>query len=58
MNKTLLTGVKPTGNPHMGNLFGAILPMIDLINKNDGKSFVFIANIHALNGVKDIEFLT
>ena len=58
MNKTLLTGVKPTGNPHMGNLFGAILPMIDLINKNDGKSFVFIANIHALNGVKDVEFLT
>ena len=57
MNKTLLTGVKPTGNPHIGNLFGAILPMINLINQNEGKSFVFIANIHALNGVKDAEFL-
>lgn len=57
MNKTLLTGVKPTGNPHIGNLFGAILPMINLINQNDGQSFVFIANIHALNGVKDAEFL-
>ncbi|MGN0930019.1 MAG: tryptophan--tRNA ligase [Alphaproteobacteria bacterium] len=57
MNKTLLTGVKPTGNPHIGNLFGAILPMINLINQNDGQSFVFIANIHALNGVKDAQFL-
>lgn len=57
MNKTLLTGVKPTGNPHIGNLFGAILPMINLINQNDGQSFVFIANIHALNGVKDADFL-
>ncbi len=57
MNKTLLTGVKPTGNPHIGNLFGAILPMINLINQNDGKSFVFIANVHALNGVRDAQFL-
>lgn len=57
MNKTLLTGIKPTGNPHIGNLFGAILPMINLINQNEGQSFVFIANIHALNGVKDAQFL-
>ena len=57
MNKTLLTGVKPTGNLHIGNLFGAILPMINLINENEGKSFIFIANIHALNGVKDKDFL-
>ncbi len=57
MDKILLTGVKPTGNPHIGNLFGAILPMINLINENKNDSFVFIANIHALNAIKDKNFL-
>lgn len=57
MSKTLITGVKPTGNPHIGNLFGAILPTINLINQDSFNSFVFIANIHALNAIKDTTFL-
>ena len=29
-NKTVLTGVKPTGKPHLGNYLGAIKPAIEL----------------------------
>ena len=57
MNNRILTGVKPTGNPHIGNLYGAILPAIQKANSSDEPSYIFIANIHALNGVKDPEFL-
>jgi len=52
MAKTILTGIKPTGHPHIGNLFGMILPAIELTKKNED-SFLFIANIHALNSVKE-----
>ena len=40
--KTVLTGVKPTGTPHLGNYFGAIKPMIEFA-KNAGKHFMFVA---------------
>ena len=53
----ILTGVKPTGNPHLGNLYGAILPAIEMANNSPVPSYIFIANIHALNGVKDADFI-
>ncbi|MDR0367234.1 MAG: tryptophan--tRNA ligase [Rickettsiales bacterium] len=57
MGNTILTGVKPTGSPHLGNLFGAIRPAIGLANANDGANFVFIADIHSLNSYKGAGFL-
>ena len=51
--KILLTGVKPTGRPHVGNYFGAMKPMVDLVNSGDYESYVFIADIHALNFIQD-----
>jgi tryptophanyl-tRNA synthetase len=52
--KTILTGVKPTGMPHLGNLLGAIKPAIDLANTSDfDRSIYFIADYHALNTVRD-----
>ena len=30
MSKTVLTGVKPTGAPHIGNYIGAIRPALQL----------------------------
>ena len=51
-NKTVLTGIKPTGTPHLGNLIGAIKPVIDMSNEAD-KAFIFIADLHALNAVRD-----
>ena len=44
--KRVLTGVKPTGTPHIGNYFGAIKPAIDLAQSHE--SYLFLADLHAL----------
>ena len=53
MNKIALTGVKPTGTPHIGNYFGAIKPAIELSQNPELDCFYFIADYHALNFIKD-----
>jgi len=50
--KTILTGIKPTGVPHIGNFFGAIKPAIESANNLNAKSFLFIADYHALTTVR------
>ncbi|MGV9002071.1 MAG: tryptophan--tRNA ligase [Candidatus Saccharimonadaceae bacterium] len=50
--KTLLTGIKPTGTPHVGNFLGAIKPAIEMVHDYE-HSFLFIADYHALNTVQD-----
>lgn len=54
--KTVLTGVKPTGMPHLGNYIGAIRPAIHMANEAE-RSFLFIADYHALNAVSDADTL-
>ncbi len=59
-NKTILTGIKPTGTLHIGNYFGAIKPMIELGKKStehNAKHIMFIADYHAINAIKDPVFL-
>lgn len=52
--KTVLTGIKPTGMPHLGNLLGAIKPAIEMSHIDDGSRHVyFIADYHALTSVRD-----
>jgi len=51
--KIILSGVKPTGRPHIGNYFGAMKQLVDL--QNDYQDFVMIANYHALTSVNDAE---
>ena len=41
-----LTGLQPSGQLHIGNFFGAILPAVQLQHK--GEAFYFIANYHAM----------
>ena len=41
-----LTGLQPSGQLHIGNYFGAILPAVRLQEK--GEAFYFIANYHAM----------
>jgi len=53
----ILTGVQSTGTPHLGNLLGAILPAIEMANKPDNESFIFIADMHSLTQIKDAETL-
>ena len=49
--KVLLSGVKPTGRPHVGNYFGAMKQFVDL--QNDYNAFIMIADLHALTILKD-----
>lgn len=53
----ILTGVQSTGTPHLGNLLGAILPAIELANRSDNESFIFIANLHSATQIKDAKTL-
>lgn len=49
----VLTGIQSTGTPHMGNILGAIQPMVNEANSDENESFVFIANLHTLTQIKD-----
>lgn len=51
--KILLSGVKPTGAPHLGNYFGAMKQFVDL--QKDYEGFIFIADYHALNFIQNKE---
>ncbi|PCI28185.1 tryptophan--tRNA ligase [Candidatus Wolfebacteria bacterium] len=54
--KVILSGVKPSGRPHIGNYFGAMKQFVDLQN-GDNKLYIFIADYHALNTVQSKEEL-
>jgi tryptophanyl-tRNA synthetase len=49
--KRILSGIKPTGAPHLGNYFGMMKPAIEWQDK--GEAFYFIADYHALTTVHD-----
>jgi len=49
--KTSLTGIKPTGTPHLGNYLGAIKPALELVEEY--KAFYFIADYHGLTTIRD-----
>jgi tryptophanyl-tRNA synthetase len=55
MKKISLTGIKPTGDLHIGNYFGAIKPALELAADYDAR--YFIADYHALNTMKDAKEL-
>ena len=48
----LITGIKPSGIPHLGNYLGAIRPAIELQDQYD-EAFFFIADLHSLTTVRD-----
>ncbi len=51
MAKRALTGIKPTGSPHIGNLLGAIQPALSLQASHD--CYFFVASYHALTTERD-----
>ena len=51
----ILTGIQSTGTPHLGNILGAIIPAIDMVNDPKNDSFLFIADMHSLTLIKDGE---
>jgi tryptophanyl-tRNA synthetase len=51
MKKRSLSGIKPTGRPHLGNYLGMIRPAIEL--QKNYECFYFVANYHALTNNPD-----
>lgn len=51
----VLTGIQSSGRPHLGNILGAIVPAIELINQNKEEAYIFIADFHSLTSSKDGE---
>jgi len=49
--KRSLSGIKPTGTPHLGNYLGMIKPALALQHTHE--AFYFIADYHALTSVRD-----
>lgn len=47
----VLSGVKPSDRPHIGNYFGAIRQFLEFQHRHEG--FYFIADLHALDQVRD-----
>ena len=57
MSKVILTGVKPTRMPHLGNYVGAIQPALELARQSSVTSYLFIADYHSLTTVHDAQML-
>lgn len=51
--KTLFSGVKPTGRPHVGNYFGAMKQFVDM--QHEHNAIYMIADYHALNFIQNKE---
>lgn len=49
--KILLSGIKPTGEVHIGNYFGAMRQYLAL--QEEYESYIMIADLHALTSVND-----
>ena len=46
--KRILTGITPTGIPHLGNYVGAIRPAIKSIQNSDDEAFFFLPDYHGI----------
>ncbi|MFT6361128.1 MAG: tryptophanyl-tRNA synthetase [Candidatus Paceibacteria bacterium] len=49
--KIALSGVKPTGKPHIGNYFGAMKQFVDMQDQFD--MYVFVAEYHAITTMQN-----
>ena len=55
MKKVVLSGIRPTGNLHLGNYYGAIVNFLEMQKEN--KCFFFIADWHSLTTHPDPKLL-
>jgi tryptophanyl-tRNA synthetase len=51
--EVVLTGIKPTGTPHIGNYVGAIKPAVAASVSPNVLSYFFLADYHAIGGDAD-----
>ena len=50
-----ITGIKPTGTPHLGNYLGMIRPALALAERTE--AFCFVADYHAMTTIRDPDLL-
>ena len=55
MAQRVLTGIKPTGMPHIGNLLGMYRPALAMQDSSEG--YFFVASYHALTTMRDPQLL-
>src|SRR3989338_4396052 len=53
--KILLSGIQPSGKPHIGNYFGMMRQLLGL--QDEYQVYAIIVDYHALNTVKDPKVL-
>lgn len=53
--KRILSGMQPSGNPHLGNYLGAMRQHIEM--QKEGECYYFIANYHALTTLRNADEL-
>lgn len=53
--KTVLSGIQPSGKPHLGNYLGALRQHIEM--QKDYQCHLFLADLHALTTVKNAEVM-
>ncbi len=51
----LLSAIKPTGEIHIGNYFGAMRQWINLCKSKEYKAYIMVADYHALNFVHNAD---
>jgi len=49
---TILSGIQPSGNLHLGNYFGAVQQFLEMIRQGH-TCYYFLANYHALTSIRD-----
>ncbi|MEK9185079.1 MAG: tryptophan--tRNA ligase [Patescibacteria group bacterium] len=55
MKNILLSGIQPSGRPHIGNYFGAMKQFLDM--QNDYLCYFMIVDYHALNTIQNAEIM-
>jgi len=55
--KTIVSGIQPTGNLHIGNYLGAVKNWLELQKNNEYQLYIFIADLHSLTGKLSAEEL-
>ena len=53
--KTLLSGIQPTGRPHIGNYFGAMKQFVEM--EKEYSCYFMIVDYHALNFIQDAKVM-
>ncbi|AFJ90534.1 tryptophan--tRNA ligase [Blattabacterium sp. (Blaberus giganteus)] len=54
----MLTGIRSTGGPHLGNILGVIIPSVFRANKSTKhSSFIFIADLHSMVQIDNLDNL-